>query len=81
VPIVLHDFLALVPVLVACSVSIVVLLHFLKPEIDPSWRMLGEYEIGRYGWLMRVAFVLCAIGCFLTGYRGARAADRLAQPD
>ena len=32
------------------------LLHFLKPELDPSWRMISEYEIGRFGWMMRLAF-------------------------
>ena len=32
------------------------LLHFLKRELDPSWRMISEYEIGRHGWLMRLAF-------------------------
>ena len=36
---------------------LLVLLHVLKPEIDPSWRMISEYEIGRYGWAMRLAFV------------------------
>ena len=24
-------------------------LHFIKPELDPSWRMISEYEIGRHG--------------------------------
>ncbi|MFN8379534.1 MAG: DUF998 domain-containing protein [Anaerolineae bacterium] len=32
------------------------LLHFLAPELDPSWRMISEYEIGPYGWMMRLAF-------------------------
>jgi len=36
--------------------TILALLHFLKPELDPSWRMISEYEIGRFGWLMRVNF-------------------------
>jgi hypothetical protein len=36
--------------------AILVLLHFLKPEFDPKWRMISEYEIGRYGWMMRIAF-------------------------
>jgi hypothetical protein len=31
--------------------AILFLLHFLKPELDPSWRMISEYEIGRYGWM------------------------------
>src|SRR5215813_11922894 len=41
---------------------LLVLLHFLKPENDPSWRMISEYEIGRYGWLMRLAFFCWSIG-------------------
>ncbi len=40
----------------ATFITILFLLHFLKPELDPSWRMISEYEIGRYGWLMRLAF-------------------------
>jgi hypothetical protein len=36
--------------------TILFLLHFLKPELDPTWRMISEYEIGRFGWLMRLAF-------------------------
>ena len=36
--------------------AILLLLHFLKPELDPSWRMISEYEIGRFGWMMRLAF-------------------------
>lgn len=31
-------------------------LHFLKREFDPAWRMISEYEIGRFGWMMRLAF-------------------------
>ena len=36
--------------------GLLVALHRLKPEIDPRWRMINEYEISRYGTLMRVAF-------------------------
>ncbi len=32
------------------------LLHFLKPEFDPKWRMISEYEIGKHGTLMQGAF-------------------------
>lgn len=35
---------------------LLILLHFLKRELDPSWRMISEYEIGRHGWMMRLAF-------------------------
>jgi len=44
-------------ILLACSFEgILILLHFLEPEFDPTWRMISEYEIGRYGWMMRLAF-------------------------
>lgn len=36
-------------------------LHILKPEFDPSWRMISEYAIGRFGWLMQLAFFSLAI--------------------
>lgn len=39
-------------------------LHFLEPEFDPSWRLISEYEIGKYGWLMSLAF-FCLGGGFL----------------
>lgn len=35
-------------------------LHILKPELDPKWRMISEYAIGKNGWLMRIAFFLWA---------------------
>jgi len=37
-------------------IVILIVLHFLKPEFDPKWRMISEYEIGKYSWLMRIAF-------------------------
>jgi len=36
-------------------------LHVVKPEFDPSWRMISEYEIGRYGWVMQGAFLFLAV--------------------
>jgi hypothetical protein len=41
---------------------LLMLLHFLKLENDPSWRTISEYEIGRHGWLMRLAFFCWSIG-------------------
>jgi hypothetical protein len=32
------------------------LLHFLEPEIDPSRRLISEYETGSFGGLMTLAF-------------------------
>ncbi len=37
-------------------VVLLLLLHFLEPEFAPSWRMISEYELGRSGWMMRLAF-------------------------
>ncbi len=39
------------------ALGLVVALHLLEPEFDPSWRMLSEYALGRWGALMRVAFL------------------------
>jgi hypothetical protein len=38
-------------------------LHILEPEFDPSWRMVSEYAIGRYGWVMLLAFLSLALSC------------------
>jgi len=49
-------------------VALIAALHVLKPEIDPSWRFLSEYALGRHGWLMAVAFAALAVshvGLFL----------------
>jgi hypothetical protein len=47
---------------IAAAFGLVALLHLLEPEFDPSWRMLSEYSLGRYGVLMRVAFVAAGSG-------------------
>ena len=39
------------------------LLHFLKPELDPSYRFVSEYAVGRHGWVMVVAFLALSISC------------------
>ncbi|WP_163620298.1 MULTISPECIES: DUF998 domain-containing protein [unclassified Microbacterium] len=43
------------------TVGLIAMLHVLEPEYDPSWRMISEYSVGRYGWVMRLAFVTMAI--------------------
>ena len=40
---------------------LLVALHFIKPELDPSWHFISEYAIGRYGWVMVLAFLSLAI--------------------
>ncbi len=36
-------------------------LHLIKSDLSPTWRMVSEYEIGRYGWLMQGAFLMLAV--------------------
>jgi hypothetical protein len=67
----------------AVSVALVIALHFLEPEFAPSWRMLSEYSLGRYGLLMRLAFLaagtaLVALAYALSWLTGAIAAWALA---
>jgi hypothetical membrane protein len=38
-------------------------LHVLRTDLDPSWRFISEYEIGDYGWVMRLAFFTLALSC------------------
>jgi hypothetical protein len=47
----------------ATFLVLLVALHYLKPGLDPSWRMVSEYEIGCYGWVMVVAFLSLASSC------------------
>jgi hypothetical protein len=32
-------------------------LHILTQEFDPSWRMISEYALGHYGWLLSLTFL------------------------
>lgn len=70
--------LAAVTALVAGGITagLIAVLHVLKPEYDPSWRMISEYSLGRHGWMMRLAFVamsvcLVATCVFLWPFGGA----------
>jgi hypothetical protein len=36
-------------------------LHFIKPELDPHWRFISEYALGKYGWVMTLTFVSIAL--------------------
>ncbi len=42
--------------------GILSLMHFIEPEFDPSWRMISEYELGKYGFLMSIAFFCWGAG-------------------
>ena len=43
-----------------CCVLLLGSLHLLEPEFNPSWRFLSQYELGEFGWLMRLAFLALA---------------------
>jgi hypothetical protein len=42
-------------------------LHLLEPEFDPTWRFISEYTLGRFGWLMPLAFLALAVSLGSTG--------------
>jgi hypothetical protein len=39
----------------ATFVVLLAALHFIKPELDPSWHFISEFAIGDHGWMMVVA--------------------------
>jgi hypothetical protein len=45
----------------AMSLLCLLLLHFLSPEYDPSWRMISEYAMGKYKTFLTAFFVLSAV--------------------
>ena len=38
-------------------------LHALSPELDPSWRMVSEYALGNYSWILSLMFLSLAASC------------------
>lgn len=56
----------------ALFLALLAALHLITPELDPSWRMISEYAIGRHGWVMAVAFF--ALTASYTSLAGALAA-------
>ena len=51
--------------LAAAATALVLLaaLHVLSPELDPSWRMVSEYALGDYGWVLALMFLAWALSC------------------
>lgn len=47
---------------VACLVFLAVL-HLLSPEFNPSSRMVSEYALGSYGWVLLLMFLAWALSC------------------
>jgi Protein of unknown function (DUF998) len=45
----------------AMSLLCLLLLHFLSPEYDASWRMISEYAMGKYKGVLTAFFVLSGV--------------------
>ena len=52
---VIGALLAIVAALV--TLLLLVSLHVLSPEFDPSFRMVSEYALGHYGWVLSLMFL------------------------
>lgn len=40
---------------------LLVVLIFLRPDLDPAWHTVSEWAIGPHGWIMSVGFLLSAV--------------------
>ena len=49
----------------AAVIALIVLaaLHLVSPEFNPAWRMVSEYALGHYSWLLAVMFLTWAASC------------------
>lgn len=43
------------------TLGLLAALHAFSPEFDPSWRMVSEYALGRYSWLLSAMFLCWAV--------------------
>jgi hypothetical protein len=47
----------------AFSLLVLATLHLLSPEFNPATRMVSEYALGEYGWLLSIFFLSWALSC------------------
>jgi len=43
------------------ALLLLIALHFLRPDVDPTWVFLSDYMLGSWGWLMRFTFAAMAL--------------------
>lgn len=48
----------------AISLLCLLILHFVSPEFDPSWRMISEYALGNHKSLITLFFVFWGVSSF-----------------
>jgi hypothetical membrane protein len=49
----------------AISLLCLFLLHFFSPEFEPSWRMVSEYALGNYPWLVSLFFIFWGLSSLM----------------
>jgi len=45
----------------AAFLALLTIVSFLEPQISTAWDLVSDYELGSYGWMMRLAFFCFAI--------------------
>lgn len=45
-------------------IILLILLHFLKDDVNPNWQPISEYALGKYGWIVTLAFLSLSVACF-----------------
>lgn len=50
------------------ALALLVALHALSPEFDPSWRVVSEYANGHYGWVLASMFIALAVSSWALTY-------------
>lgn len=45
------------------TLGLLATLHIISPEFAPSWRMVSEYALGDYGWVLALMFLTWAVSC------------------
>jgi len=56
---------------IAASIAtliILVMLHILSPEFNPSWRMVSEYALGNYNWVLSLMFICWALSSWTLAF-------------
>ncbi len=48
----------------AATILLLVSLHILSPAFDPSFRMVSEYALGHYGWVLSLMFLAWGISAW-----------------
>lgn len=48
----------------SCTIVLLAALHILSPEFSPAWRVVSEYALGRYGWVLSLFFLSWGIGAW-----------------